>query len=175
MFETWRPVMRWEKSHEVSSHGNIRRISRDKTRKHRTFPLTPHLEMNGYRRIMLQYKGNIKAASVHILVCEAFHGERPSRIYQVAHNDGNPSNNHYKNLRWATPKNNTADKFMHGTMLSGQNHGGSILTEIDVVQIRRLLMTNMKNADIAKVFNVNRSTIYCIKYKKTWKSFKETT
>jgi hypothetical protein len=36
-------------------------------------------------------------------VAEAFIGPQPSPRHQVAHYDGVRDNNHYSNLRWATP------------------------------------------------------------------------
>lgn len=59
--------------------------------------------------------------SVHILVCEAFHGPRRLGL-EVAHNDGNRLNASATNLRWATRLANIADKWLHGTMPGGGRH-----------------------------------------------------
>lgn len=53
----------------------------------------------------------------------------------MAHNDGSRTNNHYKNLRWATPKENQADRRVHGTHLAGSNVPTSKLTEAQVAAI----------------------------------------
>jgi len=43
---------------------------------------------------------------VHQLVCEAFHGPKPSPTHIVLHLDEDPSNNKPENLRWGTRKEN---------------------------------------------------------------------
>ncbi|WP_208609489.1 HNH endonuclease signature motif containing protein [Streptomyces atriruber] len=56
-----------------------------------------------------------KVESAHFLVCVAFHGPRPTASHQVAHGDGDPTNNRPCNLRWATPAENSAGAVRHGT------------------------------------------------------------
>jgi hypothetical protein len=55
----------------------------------------------------------------------------------VAHNDGNPSNNHYTNLRWATAKENQDDRAKHGTHNRGERSATALLTWDNVREIRR--------------------------------------
>lgn len=52
---------------------------------------------------------------VHRLVCEAFHGPAPEATMDVAHNNGNRTDNRAENLRWATRAENIADQRKHGT------------------------------------------------------------
>jgi hypothetical protein len=58
---------------------------------------------------------------VHHLVLEAFVGPRPAG-HEAAHGDGDKTNNALANLRWATPKENAADRYRHGTVLFGTRH-----------------------------------------------------
>lgn len=55
------------------------------------------------RRIVCHKK---KTYKVHQLVCEAFHGPRPSPRHVVMHLDDNPLNNCADNLKWGTQKEN---------------------------------------------------------------------
>jgi hypothetical protein len=60
-----------------------------------------------------QYCG--RTLAVHVVVCTAFHGSRPSPVHQAAHRNGVPTDNRAANIRWATPKENQADRERHGT------------------------------------------------------------
>jgi hypothetical protein len=53
---------------------------------------------SGYKYI----KFNRKNVFVHILICLAFHGPKPTPKHTVDHRDKNKSNNCAENLRWAT-------------------------------------------------------------------------
>jgi len=51
----------------------------------------------------------------------------------------------------------------------GENNPRSVLTSQNVLDIRKMLADGKTGASIAKIFDVNKSTISCIKTKKTWK------
>lgn len=102
--------------------------------------------------------------SVHILVCTAFHGDKPSPKHYVAHFDGNHLNNNADNLRWATAAENTADKLRHGTVPRGDSHprtkfGNIILNEASV-----LLKSGMLGVEVAKRFNMSQTHVSRIKH-----------
>lgn len=56
-----------------------------------------------YRNIFNRTYGNMK---VHRLVCEAFHGPKPTSAHEVLHGDENGLNNRQENLCWGTRKEN---------------------------------------------------------------------
>jgi hypothetical protein len=58
----------------------------------------------GYETINLKRLGT---RSVHILVAEAWVGQKPSDEHVIDHIDGNKLNNNASNLEWVTRKNNT--------------------------------------------------------------------
>lgn len=93
----------------------------------------------------MKYKGGYIVASR--LMCIKAHGYPSSECYQAAHSCGgghkgcmNP--NH---LSWKTPKENEADKVVHGTKLYGESCSFSKLTWSKVDQIRadRLIMSGV--------------------------------
>lgn len=113
----------------------------------------------GYIATIVQ-RGSVRKTNVpfHVLVCEAFHGPRPSSAHQVAHNDGSRINNTANNLRWATAKENASDRSRHGTQ-SGSNHPFAKLLDDDLPIIHRLKHFGYRGSDIALMFDMNRNTI----------------
>lgn len=119
MTEIWKPVVGAEGSYEVSNFGQVRSVTRYvrlvahgiETR--RLSPgkvLRPGPSRSGHLSVAIG-KGNSRL--VHQLVMEAFVGPRP-KWADVAHNDGNPVNNHIDNLRYATRTSNNQDVVYHG-------------------------------------------------------------
>jgi hypothetical protein len=108
----------------------------------------------------------------HKLVAEAFFGDPPT-IYHtdVAHNDGNPLNNHISNLRWATHRENQMDMRKHGTMQDGEKCKTSKLSEEQVKEIIQIHAMNGRGsgAYLANKYGVSRAMICKIVKRKTWK------
>lgn len=77
--------------------------------------IAPYQDDDGYVHVTTTIDGRGKRVAVHRMVALAFLGQPPSPLHQVAHGDGDPSNNHAANLRWATAKENQADRVRHGT------------------------------------------------------------
>lgn len=127
----------------------------------------------GYRLVLI-YAGKGKRGrvtrSVHLLVCEAFHGPKPTPKHEVAHWDGDPGNNVPANLRWATRAENMADKIRHGRVsrTSGEIDGMSKLKTADVIEIRRRAAAGESQRVLAREFGVKQPTISNIFTRTTW-------
>jgi hypothetical protein len=124
--EIWRRIPGRD-GYEVSDLGRVRSVDRTVTKMTRGRPalhrlkgrvLKPGTTARGYLVVALGHRGTIY---VHHLVLLAFVGPRPAG-HQAAHGDGDRTNNVLSNLRWATPKENTADRYRHGTVLFGTRH-----------------------------------------------------
>jgi len=119
MEEEWRPVVGWESIYDVSDQGRVRRSGAyptwqgESTRlSHTGRPLgQPSLRVlqpmlkDGRPTVSLTYgAGRVRWCSVHVLVAEAFLGQRPSPRHTVNHLNGDKTDNHASNLEWATPR-----------------------------------------------------------------------
>jgi len=62
------------------------------------------MDRNGYFVFVENKKGETAKRYVDELVCEAFHGPRPSPEHEVRHRDGNITNNRASNLMWVLPQ-----------------------------------------------------------------------
>ncbi len=117
-------------------------------------PLKPQDNGHGY----LTVKVNQKHTYVHHLVCEKFHGPRPEGM-EVAHIDGNTLNNAASNLRWSTPKDNHADKKLHGTDDRGTKNSRAAFSDEQVKHIRHLYAIGYSQYYLAEEYNVSQATI----------------
>jgi hypothetical protein len=126
----------------------------------------------GRLQVTLSRGGKVYNRYVHHLVLEAFIGLRPDGT-ECCHNNGKPWDNRLDNLRWDTRENNYADRDRHGTTARGEKQGHVKLTEVGVLEIKRLLVEGVMQKHIAKKFNVSKGTISKIKLGETWFWLKE--
>lgn len=180
--EEWRRVTdeRCGEEIEVSSLGRVRRLPRTYTRKGRpgvapyltTRPLrlAPIYRRFGYPYVNARWNGRWQGVAVHILVCGAFHGPRPSEEHEVAHNDGVRTNIAPGNLRWATPLENEHDKIEHGTLIRGEEQHLAKLNDDAVREMRRRWRAGcVTPKELATRLNVAPCTIRRALAGKTWK------
>lgn len=175
MMEVWKPVVGYEWGYEVSSHGNVRSIARDKVwsdgsiHRLRGIQLKPSFHKFGYLQVWLRSETgeSKKSLTVHSLVAAAFLGARPDGML-VLHGDGVPTNNRPGNLRYGTYAENSSDSARHGTMAAGENHGNAKLCDDDVREIRQLLSVKTNQREIARRFSISPASVANINSGLTW-------
>lgn len=116
--EIWVWVLDYEGTYKVSNYGRIRIMEREIRRKSHAgtyydciirgrLAKSSYMEHLGYYKISLNQKNRkSRYTYVHILVCEAFHGPKPTPVHEVNHKDGDKTNNVAWNLEWATRSEN---------------------------------------------------------------------
>lgn len=152
--------------YEISAYGLIRNVKTQRELK--TYQKGKYLTVGVYK------DGIIKYHNLHRLIALAW-TEVPENYeqLQVAHNDGDSMNNHYSNLRWATPKENTHDKYNGWTFNSkhGEGHHNSKLNAELVVELRKeIKYTNTDCMELSLKYGIPKVTIYDAVVGKSWKS-----
>lgn len=109
----WRPVPSFF-GYEVSDAGSVRSYRFERSTV--AFTVAPRLltarpDPGGYLKVSLGRQGTF---AIHRLVLAAFVGPLPEGM-EVAHNDGDRTNNALGNLRYATHRENVGDQVRHGT------------------------------------------------------------
>ena len=113
--------------------------------------------------------GVYKQRNVHCLILETFRGPCPEGM-EGCHNDGNPLNNHIDNLRWDTPKNNQADRWLHGTMKFGETHPNAEITDEIARMVKQMIADGQgSNKFIANVLGISKHIVCEIRCGNAWK------
>ncbi len=112
----------------------------------------------------VRYRGRQTIASR--VMCELAHGKPPTPEHQAAHSCGNGhlgcmNPNH---LRWATPKQNCADKVAHGTWAPRKVER---LTPSKVHAIRELALTVSRRA-LCDMFDLSPARASAVLNRRTW-------
>jgi len=166
----WRAIPGWP-DYEASSHGEIRswkpaRNCAPKPTEGRV--LTTRPDKDGYRSVALYDPvDGLWHTKAHILVCMAFRGPKPSPDHVVRHLDGTRDNNHWTNLIWGTPAQNSADSRKHGTWSHGAKVNTAKLTESEVIEI--LGRPDETHKVLAEEYGVSTGAIWHIRDGRTWK------
>jgi len=170
MKEDWQKI-RNNPHYEVSDHGRVRSWKNGAHgigNKYRI--IKQQSKANGYYKIVsLQVNKKSKPFFVHKLVLENFICLAPTDKHQCAHNDGNSTNNHVSNLRWATPKENQLDRIKHGTSVIGEGNGRAILDESQVINMRILYKNGVSITALSRAYKVSHGCAYGAIKGKNWK------
>lgn len=175
--EAWKDIPEYEGLYQASSLGQVRsywerggssswHLSETPRR-----ILKPFID-NGYRKVLL-YKGEGRTSRqyvcIGVLVLTTFVEQRPEGC-QMLHGPKGSLIDSLENLSWGTPlQNNGPDMKRDGTALIGSRHGRTILTEEDVLEIRRRVTAGEKQLSLAREFKISTSACWNIVNRNTWR------
>jgi hypothetical protein len=161
---------RWKKipgfsDYDVSSSGDIRSHKRSGDNKsYRMMKL--RVGSDGYPRVTLQDDAGVKRVRrVHLVVASAFLG--PSKGKIVRHKNGNLQDYRLSNLEYGTQKENSKDRYYHGTHGVGSKNSQALITESEAKAIMKLKGVQTQ-VDIARSFGISRQAVSDIHRGKTW-------
>jgi hypothetical protein len=164
----WRLVPGWPE-YQISEHGDLRRARKGRGTGGGRLLKPWRNKKSGYLQISL-WRGNCGyRTTVHRLVALAFLGAPPSPRHLVAHNDGSRDNNYWRNLRWATQRENVADTIRHGTHNRGSRNGQAKIDEICVVAIRKMAEMKIPQRVAADGFGICHQTVSDIVNRRRWR------
>lgn len=121
---------------------------------------------SGYAK--LQEDGRPKTVSR--MVCEEANGPPPTERHQASHSCGNGhlgcvTKSH---LSWKTPKENNADKLIHGTHNGGSRHNMAKLSDSQVAEVIAI-KGERPQTEIAKMFGISQAHVSRIHLGQSWR------
>jgi hypothetical protein len=111
------------------------------------------------------YQG--KCTMAHRVVAIFAHGEPPEGDWEAAHSCNNPLCVNPRHLRWATPKQNHADKIVAGTTARGERNRTAKLTDEQARAIKYHRHSETLTA-LGREYGVDKCTILDIRKGRTW-------
>ena len=114
----------------------------------------------------MQYDGRITYA--HVVSCEMAHGTRTPDGREVAHSCNVRPCVNPKHLRFATRKENQADRLLHGTTVRGEQVHNAKLTADQAGEIKRRIKCGESAQSIAADYPVSETSIRDIRRGSTW-------
>ena len=117
----------------------------------------------------------------HRLIVERYLGRRLDSFEVVHHCNGNTRDNRLSNLDITTRSDHAKQHYLNGDIgfknvpcknhyyVRGSRVGTAVLTENDVVDIKRFIVYGMSDFIIGRMFNVNHKTINRIRVGESWK------
>lgn len=172
--EAWKPIPSFP-GYQASTRGRIRSVTRVVTRTDGATRLVQGLVLrqsvnrNGYPWVGLSLAGRRFCREVHGLVCEAFHGPRPTG-HEAAHDDGNRMNPTPANVLWKTKADNIADRTRHGTENTGERNGRAKLTAVQAAVVCRRARRGENMAALGREFGIATSHVLRIRDGQKWRS-----
>ena len=154
------------KDYYVDTEGNV-----FSCKKHWMYKLSPGLNPDGYRTVVLCYKdadGKRKRVTKRVasLVCLTFLGPRPEG-QEVRHKRDIKTDDRLSELDYGTSKQNGEDMVRNGHSTIGMRHGKCKLNDDEHEEVRLRALSGEKQATIAADYGICQSTVSYIMNGKT--------
>jgi hypothetical protein len=122
-----------------------------------------------FNRGYAQMTHGAESKQAHRAMCLQVHGNPPTPQHQAAHSCRNRSCVNPAHLSWKTPKENQADRIRDGTSTIGAQNGAAVLSENEVLAIRREIRTlGTRTKELAARFGVSYDAIQLAANGSTW-------
>lgn len=168
--EEWRPIT-GSPGYEVSNFGNVRSFYRAGNYKNKMADRGRLLKQNpnpaGYLGVAIKVDGSYRTRAVHRLVTEAFIGQCPEGL-EVAHLNGDKTDNREVNLRYVTHAENESHKIVHGTTGAGELNSMAKLQGWQVAEIKYLASKSIPQGKIASLFDLSHKAVSAITSGSAW-------
>lgn len=158
--EEWRPLAGFEGRYDISDHGRV--WSR------RGSFLRPWKTSRGYLCVSLRLVDGRQTISLHRAVMAAFVGPCPDGM-EVAHGNGDRTDNRITNLRYAPPRENIRDREAHGRTARGSRNGSAALDEAAARTIYKLRSAGLSAEEIAHLACVSGDAVGSIWRGESWR------
>ncbi len=129
-----------------------------------------HTCMYFFVTLIKKRRGRAFSVCIHRLVAEAFikriHGKN-----EVNHKNGFKTDNRLVNLEWVNASENAYHALKIGTRSTtkGENHGSTVLSDKDILEIRKRYAEGDSQTKLGEAFSLHQSSIHSIVKRKTWK------
>lgn len=181
MEEIWKPLTGYKRYYAVSNLGRVKSLKRKITQKNGIIKYyketikNPKLQEKEYARVSINTP-NIKNKWLQRsrIILSTFKPVRYMKNLDVNHINGIKTDDRLENLEWTTRKENIEHAFKTGLCNHRRGEGlcYSKLKEKDVLVIREMIKNKISMSEIARKYNLNRTSIYSIKDGKSWKHIK---
>jgi len=169
---TKKPIRGYEGLYSVSIDGEVFTHPRLGSNTLKAGVLSPGVNSDGYKTVVLWKNRVGKSFKVHRLVANAFI-ENPYGYKIINHKNGDKTDNYIGNLEWCTPGTNVQHAYDTGLASHiGEKNTKSKLTDRNVEKIKCGFLMGIKNRDLANIFGVHISTIQKIKRGVAWSHIK---
>lgn len=162
--QKWIEINDFNIKYKIDNYGNLYSYRLNKL-------LTPKITKFGYKQVTLRNKNGIaKSYLIHLLVAKYFLNHVKSDKV-INHINGIKIDNYIDNLEIVTKSRNSKHAYELGLNIArfGEKHACSILSNEQVIEIKKRLRDGERSVDIAKIFNINPGVIAHIKSGNTWK------